>query len=81
VTTRAVYEGLIVDHDPEPPVCVADTDEQFAEHVVKLLRSQAERSRLIAPARRYVERHFDWSRNAQFLEEMCLAAVASNGKN
>jgi len=75
VTTSLAAAGLRVDGAGEPPVIVADGEEQFAERVVTLLEQQNERARLAAAGRRFVENHFVWSRSAAKLEAMCFAAV------
>jgi len=79
VTTSLAAAGLRVDGAGEPPVIVADGEEQFAKRVIALLEQNEERTRLAAEGRRFVENHFVWSRSAAKLEEMCFAA-ARNGR-
>ncbi len=79
VTTSLVADGLRVDSG-EPPVCVSEGEERFAEHILQLLGQAEERSRLSAEGRRFIERNFDWSRSAEKLEQMCLAALRPAGR-
>jgi len=79
VTTSIVASGLCVD-GAQPPVHVADGAREFAERIVNLLARETERSRLAADGRRFIERHFIWSRSAEKLEKMCLDAVQINGQ-
>jgi hypothetical protein len=79
VTTSLAAAGLRMDGAGEPPVAVADGEEQFAQRLVELLGQPAERAHLAAEGRRFVENHFVWSRSAAKLEEMCLAAMGANG--
>jgi glycosyltransferase involved in cell wall biosynthesis len=80
VTTSVVADGLRVDGEGEPPVLVADKEKEFAEQILKLLGEQKERSRLAVAGRRFIEQHFVWSRCAETLENMCMAAVGNNGQ-
>jgi glycosyltransferase involved in cell wall biosynthesis len=75
VTTSIVADGLRMDDADEPPVVVADDEHDFADAVVRLLRDPQERSTLASRGRAYVENHFIWSRSAEKLERMCLAAL------
>ncbi len=75
VTTSAVVAGLQVAPNLDPPVCVADQPEEFAERVVHLFRSPAERSWLAAEGRRFVESYFDWDKSAAQLEDLCFRAA------
>jgi glycosyltransferase involved in cell wall biosynthesis len=81
ITTSLAAAGLRVDGAGEPPVIVADGEEQFAQRLVTLLGQKEERARLAAEGRRFVENHFVWSRSAAKLEEMCLAAIEMNGRD
>jgi hypothetical protein len=81
ITTSLAANGLRVDGVVEPPVVIADGEEKFAERIVALLNHKEERNRLAGEGRRFVENHFAWSRSAAKLEEMCFAAVQSNGRN
>jgi glycosyltransferase involved in cell wall biosynthesis len=80
VATSIAADGLRVDGDGEPPLYVADGEKSFAERVTNLLGRAEERSRLAVAGRRYVEKHFVWSRSAEKLEEICLTAAAANGR-
>jgi glycosyltransferase involved in cell wall biosynthesis len=75
VTTSLVAAGLRVDGAATPPLGVADGEKQFAGRVVDLLQQEEQRARLAEDGRRFVENHFVWSRSAEKLEQMCLAAV------
>jgi hypothetical protein len=80
ITTSLAAAGLRVD-GAEPPVIVADDEQQFAERLVDLLGDEKERRRLAVEGRHFVENHFVWSRSAATLEEMCFAAAEMNGKH
>jgi glycosyltransferase involved in cell wall biosynthesis len=75
VTTPSVAAGLEVDGASELPLLVADGEEKFAEHILYLLRNEAARHQLAHQGRQFVETHFDWSRSAGMLEEICLEAA------
>jgi glycosyltransferase involved in cell wall biosynthesis len=75
ITTPLAAAGLRVDGVAAPPVCVADGEKQFAERVVELLQHEKARARLAEEGRQFVENHFVWSRSAEKLEQMCLAAL------
>lgn len=81
VTTTLVAAGFRVDGAGEPPVIVADGEEQFAQRVAALLGEEETRAHLAAAGRRFVENHFVWSSSAAKLEEMCFAAVKANGRS
>jgi sugar transferase (PEP-CTERM/EpsH1 system associated) len=74
VTTPEVADGLRLDGGLEAPVAVARQAGELADRIVKLLGEPAERERLAAEGRRFVEEHFDWARSAQRLEELCRRA-------
>ena len=75
VTTSTVAEGLRVSPQIGPPLCVADNSERFADDVIRLLRSPAERHRLGTQGRTFVERHFAWDDSARKLEDICMRAA------
>ena len=79
VTTSLAEAGLRVDGASNPPVVVADGEEKFANSLITLFRQKDQRERLAREGRRFVENHFVWSSSAAKLEEMCFAAVQSNG--
>ena len=79
ITTPLVAAGLRVDGGEAPPVVVTDGENSFAESIVSLLRQEKERSRLAIGGRQFMENHFTWSRSAEQLEKMCLAAAQTNG--
>ena len=74
VTTPRVAAGLQVEGG-ELPLLVADGEEKFAEHILYLLRNETARHQLAQEGRQFVETHFDWSRSAGMLEEICLEAA------
>jgi glycosyltransferase involved in cell wall biosynthesis len=76
VTTSVAAAGLRT-ADEEPPVVIADDDEALALAIVRLLRDPGERARLGAAGRRYVERHFSWSRSVALLDEALRAAAGA----
>jgi polysaccharide biosynthesis protein PslH len=75
VTTSTVAEGLRVSPQIGPPLCVADNMEQFADEVIRLLRTPAERQHLGTQGRAFVERHFAWEDSARKLENICMRAA------
>ncbi len=81
ITTSLAEAGLRVDGAGAPPVIVADGEEKFAESIVALLGQKEQRERLAREGRRFVENHFVWASSAAKLEEMCFAAVKSNGRS
>lgn len=76
VTTPVGAEGIQVEAMEELPVHVAQGENQFAESVIRLMNNPQERVRLGAAGRTYTERHFNWSRSAVQLEQLCIEAVA-----
>jgi len=80
VTTSIVAAGLRVDGAGDTPVHVADGEQAFAERIIQLLGQDEERARLAAEGRRFVENHFVWSRSAEKLEQMCLAAARGSAR-
>lgn len=75
VTTATVAEGLRVGPQIEPPLCIAENIEQFADEVIRLLRSPAERYQFGKQGRAFVERHFAWDDSAQKVEDICMRAA------
>ncbi len=75
VTSSLAEEGLRVDGEDSPPVRVAESNEEFADQIVKLLASERERLALGAQGRCFVEKNFNWSRSAEKLESMCVEAA------
>jgi polysaccharide biosynthesis protein PslH len=76
VTTDVAAAGLRVAGE-EPPLLVADDDDGLARAVAGLLADPAERARLGAAGRRYVEQHFRWSRSVARLDAALQRATAS----
>lgn len=75
VTSSLGANGLRVEDGEELPLYAADGDEAFAKQVIRLLNQPAERQRLAQAGRRFAQKHFDWTRSAQQLEQMCMAAM------
>lgn len=75
VTTSIVADGLRISPQIGPPLCVADDVERFAEHIIRLLRTPAERDRLGIQGREFVQRYFAWDDSAQKLENICMRAA------
>ena len=74
VTTPIVAAGLRVD-GVEPQLVVGKNAEEIAAGIVRLLAHVEERARLSGEGRRFVEAHCTWSRSAEKLEELCIAAA------
>ena len=76
VTTPIGAQGIQIEGIEDLPVYVAQGEIQFAQSVVELLNNKEERTRLAAAGRNYTDQHFDWSRSATQLEQLCTEAVA-----
>ena len=76
VATPVAAAGLRTDGE-DPPIVVADDDDGIAAAVAALLADPAERARLAAAGRRFVERHFSWERSAALLEAELAAATGA----
>jgi polysaccharide biosynthesis protein PslH len=74
VTTTVAAAGLRVP-DEDPPIAVADEDEDLAAATARLMADPADRLRRGETGRRYVERHFSWPRSAALLESVLYDAV------
>ena len=74
VTTPVVAAGMVMDGEA-PPLAVAEAPGGVAGTVVRLFRDDAERRRLAAAGRRFVEQHAVWSRSGDALERLCVAAA------
>jgi glycosyltransferase involved in cell wall biosynthesis len=77
VTTSVVAAGMQGEDGENPPILIADGAKMFAETIIDLLDQKAERNRLAAAGRRFAEKHYDWSRSAEQLEQMCFEAIAN----
>lgn len=75
VTSSLGANGLRVEEGEELPLYAADEAETFAKQVIQLLNQPAERLRLAQAGCRFAQKHFDWVRSAQQLEQMCMAAM------
>jgi len=76
ITTPVVAAGLRVD-DAEPPLVIRQNPEEIVASIISLLANPKERARLGLDGRRFVEAHCSWSRSADQLEELCIAAAHS----
>jgi glycosyltransferase involved in cell wall biosynthesis len=76
VTTPVVADGLVWD-GVRAPVIVAKHAFDIAEQIIRLLNDAKERARLGQQGREFVVEHCRWSRSADKLESMCLAAAKS----
>ncbi len=79
VTTPIGAQGIQIDGAKELPVRVAQGPIQFANAVIELMNDKHECSRLAAAGRIYTEQHFNWSRSAAQLEQLCIDAVTQAG--
>ena len=77
VTTPVVAAGLRFD-GVDPHLVIGRTAEEIAAGVTHLLRHPEERKALAASGRRFIEVHCSWSRSAEKLENLCLAAVTQS---
>jgi glycosyltransferase involved in cell wall biosynthesis len=55
---------------------VADTPEEFAAHVVNLLRDPARAEQLAASGRQLVEQHYSWESRARAYEDLYQEVIA-----
>ncbi len=78
VSTKIVADGLYLDSYGEPPLHKADTENELAESIIKLLKDEKERSRLANEGRMFVEKYFNWECSSKKLEKLCLHAMKSN---
>ncbi len=74
VTTPVVADGLVWDGALAPVIVVKQAFE-IAEQIVRLLNDAEERARLGQSGREFVVKHCSWSRSAEKLERMCVAAI------
>ena len=73
VTTSIGMEGLRVEHGRH--VLIADSPEDFAEAVVRLLRNPALRAEMGANGRKLVEQEYDWGMLARRFEDVLSGIV------
>jgi len=66
VTTQIGAEGLGIESGAQ--AMIANSDDEFVEMTLRLLRDPSFRSELSARAREYVERHFSWATIGKDLE-------------
>ena len=74
ISTTLGAEGLQVTHGRD--ILLADTAEDFASAVARLLESPTERKQLATAARQLVEEKFSSEAIARQFEVICLAAVS-----
>lgn len=75
VATSKGAEGLAV--MPEQDILVADTPEQFASQVLRLLADRNLQARISRMARQLVQRQFTWTHSGARLEEALGQAVSA----
>ena len=80
VTTPVVAAGLCMD-GVEPQLVIGHNATEIAAGIVGLLDNAEERARLSSTGRRFVEAHCSWSRSAEKLEDLCLAATGNLSKS
>lgn len=78
VATSIVAAGMQGADGENPPILIADGAEMFSKSIIDLLGQSDERSRLAAAGRRFAEKHYDWSRSAEQLEQMCFDAIGNS---
>ncbi len=78
ISTTLGAEGLQVTHGRD--ILLADTAEDFASAVARLLESPTERARLATAARKLVEEKFSSEAIARQFEAICLTAVRRHGE-
>ena len=76
VTTSIVAKGIKTTDPGEPPVIVADDENDFAEEIIQLLHHRVDAADLGAKGRSYIEKNFSWKESAIKFEKMCVDAVA-----
>jgi glycosyltransferase involved in cell wall biosynthesis len=78
VATSIVAAGMQGADGENAPILIADGAEMFSKSIIDLLGQSDERSRLAAAGRRFAEKHYDWSRSAEQLEQMCFDAIGNS---
>lgn len=74
VTTSVAADGLII-NGTTPPLVIGENEHELANGIINLLKRDDERARLAIEGRRFIEKHFVWSRSVETLEKLCLDAV------
>jgi glycosyltransferase involved in cell wall biosynthesis len=62
---------------PGEAILIGDTPEDYAAHVLALLKDPAERDRIATNGHGFVRERFDWDRSAAALEALLVLPVAS----
>jgi glycosyltransferase involved in cell wall biosynthesis len=70
VASELAADGLRTEDGQRPPVAVAVQAEEFADHVVRILRERTGDRTPDVEARRYVETNFVWSASATKLDRV-----------
>jgi glycosyltransferase involved in cell wall biosynthesis len=78
VTTSVVAAGMQGADGENAPILIADGAEMFSKSIIDLLGQSEERYRLAAAGRLFAEKHYDWSRSAEQLEQMCFDAIGNS---
>jgi glycosyltransferase involved in cell wall biosynthesis len=73
VSTRIGIEGLPV--EDEKHCLLADTPEELANALVRVLRDAPLRDSLSREARQHVEQNFSYRRAAAVFEDICIQAI------
>ena len=73
VTTSIANDSLYAEDGRQ--VLVGDTAQQFADHLVMLLRNPNRRDQLAIEGYNYVNDHFSWEKSCQKLEEVLQSVV------
>jgi glycosyltransferase involved in cell wall biosynthesis len=76
VCTSGAYEGISA--DPRSDLCVADTEQAFAEAIISLLKDPDRASELGRSARQFAEQTYSWEANLRRLDELLEAPQAKD---
>lgn len=68
VGTSIAADGLFTALSKAPPICVADTTEDFAQMLVKELTARVQNSEPFKEGREFVEQNFVWTSSIRKLE-------------
>lgn len=75
VTTPIAAEGVRIEDEQVVPLCAAESASDIASSVIQLLEQPAERARLAASGRHYMENFFSWSQSATQVETICCKVL------
>lgn len=79
VASPAASDGLQTESGNRPPIDTASTPSEFADAIVRQLKRRRENPAPATEGRRYIERHFSWSRGGERLNEIIERAVHARG--